>query len=207
MKRWLAVTLLALCLSGAAWANSTSIVFTNQGGSITTSSNTLTLSNSTLTSFTGLNGIPISGTLGSVSFTTGPLSSGSLSMGGIFAAGGSFTISGNGSNGLPNGVLFQGTFNGPVNWIALYNPAGNAGLGAWTYGLAGTISGLLSNGTAVLGGTVQFTFDVPQGAQFNSRVRLKDGVTQVTVPEPGTLGLLGTGLFALAGLVRRKLSR
>lgn len=207
MKRCIAIALLSLCLAGAAWANSTSIVFNNQGGRITTSGSTLTLSNSTLTSFTGFNGVPITGTLGSVAFTTGPLISGSLGAGGMFAAGGTFTITGNGTNGLPNGVIFQGTFNGPVSWVALYNPAGFGGKGNWTYSLAGTLSGVLANGEDGFGGTVQFTFDVPQGMQFDDRVRLKDGVTLVSAPEPGTLGLLGTGLFALAGLVRRKLSK
>ncbi len=206
MKKWLVVVLLAVCVPVAAWANSTSIVFDNHGGKITTSSNTLTLSNSTLTSFTGLNGVPITGTLGSVSFTTAALIGGTLGGGGTFAAGGSFTITGNGSNGLPNGVLFQGAFSGPVNWTASFNPAGNAGKGAWTYALSGAVTGTLNNGASAFGGTVQVTFDVPQGKQFSNAVRLNSGVTTVTVPEPGTLGLLGTGLFALAGLARRKLS-
>lgn len=206
MKKWLAVALLALCVPAGAWANSTSIVFDNHGGKITTTSSTLTLSNSTLTSFTGLNGVPIAGSLGSVSFTTAALSSGSLAGGGIFAAGGSFSISGNGSNGLPNGALFQGTFSGPVNWTATFNPAAFGGKGAWYYTLSGNVVGTLNNGEAVFGGTMQFTFDVPKGKTFSKGVNLNNGVTTVAVPEPSTLGLLGTGLFALAGLVRRKLS-
>lgn len=206
MKKWLAAALLALCVPVVTWANSTSIVFDNHGGKITTSSNTLTLSNSTLTSFTGLNGVPITGTLGSVSFTTAALIGGTLGGGGTFGAGGSFTITGNGSNGLPSGSLFQGTFSGPVNWTATFNSGGNAGKGAWSYALSGTVLGTLNNGAAAYGSTVQFTFDVPKGSQFSKGVRLNNGVTTVTVPEPGTLGLLGTGLFLLAGLVRRKLS-
>ena len=67
------------------------------------------------------------------------------------------------------------------------------------------MSGTLSNGAHATGGTLQFTFDVPNGQQFSKNVRLNQGVTTVTVPEPSTLGLLGTGLLGLAGLVRRKL--
>jgi hypothetical protein len=103
------------------------------------------------------------------------------------------------------GVLFTGTFTGPVSWVGTFNQAGNKGLGAWTYVLKGTVSGMLSNGSPAQGATVQFTFDVPKGQPFSKGVRLNQGLTTVTVPEPGTLGLLGTGLLGLAGLVRRKI--
>jgi hypothetical protein len=106
---------------------------------------------------------------------------------------------------LPNGVLFSGIFSGPATWTAVFNPAGHGGLGNWTYVLSGTVSGTLSNGAAASGGFMQFTFDGPNSQQFGNKVNLNSGVTTVTVPEPGTLGLLGTGLFSLAGLVRRKL--
>jgi hypothetical protein len=205
MKRVVLMALLALAVPIAAWANST-FVFDNSGGKITVGSGqSLVLSGSTLISFTGSNGVPITGTLGTVSFQTGGLTSGSLGGGGTFAAGGSFTIAGNGSNGLPSGVLFTGTFSGPANWVASFNPAGNGGLGAWTYVLSGNLTGTLGNGNLVTGGTVQLTFDVPRGQQFGSSVRLNNGITTVTVPEPGTLGLLGTGLLGLAGVVRRRL--
>lgn len=210
MKKAVLLMLLALALPLASWANSSNIVFSNTGGKIatggTTTSPTLSLSNSTLTGFTGLNGVPITGTLGTLSFTTGGLISGTLGGGGTFAAGGSFTITGNGSNGLPNGYLFQGTFSGPANWTAVFNPLGNHGKGNWTYVLTATVSGTLNNGVHAAGGTMQFTFDVPKSQPFSKGVRLNGGVTTVTVPEPGTLGLLGTGLFAVAGMVRRKFS-
>jgi hypothetical protein len=207
MRRSALLLLLILSLPVAMWANSSNVVFQNSGGKIVVGAgNSLQLKNSTLTSFTGLNGLTSTGILGTVNFSTGTMmSGGSLANGGSFLSGGSFSISGNGANGMATGVLFSGSFVGPVSWVGTYDPAGRHGLGNWTYVLSGTVSGTLSNGAHATGGTLQFTFDVPNGQQFSKNVRLNQGVTTVTVPEPSTLGLLGTGLLGLAGLVRRKL--
>lgn len=206
MRRILVLALLAMALPIASWANSTPIVFQNTGGKIRSNGTTLSLSGSTLTSFTAAGGATYTGSLGSVTFTTGAFSAGTLGVAAVFNAGGSFSIAGNGSNGIPTGVLFSGSFSGPVNWVGTFNPAGHGGLGNWTYTLTGTVQGQLSNGTNAFGGTVQFTFDVPGSKQFAKgiAVNLNDGVTTVTVPEPGTLGLFGTGLLGVAGLIRRK---
>lgn len=104
-----------------------------------------------------------------------------------------------------SGTVFQGTFTGPVNWTATFNPHARNRRGAWYYVLTGAVGGSLHNGAIAIGGTVQFTFDVPKGKTFSKDVNLNNGITTVTVPESGTLGLLGTGLLSVAGMVRRKL--
>lgn len=200
MKRIVLMALLALALPMAAFANN-SVDFTNSGGSLSGSTAGLTLTGSELIAVNGLNGGGlVTGGLGGVTFSTGSMISGSLQMGGSFNGGGSFTITGNGTNGIPNGTIFSGSFTGPVTWtlITLAN-------GTHNYTLTGSISGAWYTGGTVNGATVQLTINTGKGF-FNGSTMISSGDTNiVTVPEPGTLGLLGTGLIGLAGALHRKL--
>jgi len=190
MKRVVVVALLAVTLPMAARASS--IDFANQGGTVTGSEAAgLTLS-STLTGVIGLSGGPIAGTnLGTVVLQTGALTGGSFAAGGTLGAG-TITITGNGSSGIPTGTLFSGTFS-TATWASLGTLAD------------GTHAFLL---TAVLSGGSGTTFQgvVDMGNGFTGIGTITSGDTSVVVPEPGTLGLLGTGLLGIAGLVRRKLT-
>jgi hypothetical protein len=78
--------------------------------------------------------------------------------------------------------------------------------GTHNYTLTGSLTGTWFNGGIVEGATVQLTVNTGKGF-FNGSTNISSGDTNITVPEPGTLGLLGTGLISVAGIVRRKLKK
>jgi PEP-CTERM motif len=200
MKRMLLVALLGLALPLAAFA-SNSVDFTNSGGTLSGSNSGLTLTGSELIAVNGLKSLGlVTGDLGTMTFSTGALTNGSLQMGGKFAAGGSFIIKGNGSNGIPNGTIFNGSFSGPVSWVMV-----TLANGTHNYTLMGAISGTwLGTGITVNGATVQLTINTGLNLFNGSKVNISSGDTNITVPEPSTLGLMGIGMVGLAGVMKRR---
>jgi len=210
MRRAVILAILVLAVPMAAWADG--IDFTNQFGSISISamagtaeagtigSSVITSTGSQLASFMGITA-PKGHSLGSVSFSTGALTSGSISAGGTFSAtGSSFIVTGRGNYGQPKGTIFSGSFVGPIDW-SLVSKLGQK----LTYTLTGTIRGTYDG--KMVSGTVTDSFYTVPGQLAKGIEHISLGTTQLSVPEPGTLGLLGTGLIGIAGIFRRKLFR
>ena len=68
------------------------------------------------------------------------------------------------------GLVFNGTFSGPVTWSL---QAGVSPGGGMTYVLTGAVSGTWSNGVAVIGNTVQIA--VTSSGAFNGTISCSNG--------------------------------
>ena len=185
---WLGI--LAFALPLAAFANEIGLV--NAGGVVIGNAGGLALAGSTLIKY----GTAVGTNLGSLTFTTGAFTSGDIQNGGTLAPGGNFVITGNGTNGVPNGVIFNGTFSGPLTWSLITLKDGTNQY---------TLTGALVAMNGEVGATVQLTVNTGTSL-FSGSAQLASGDTflNITVPEPGTLSLLGTGLIGVAGYIRRK---
>jgi hypothetical protein len=198
MRRVAFVALLALALPIAVWADT--ITLTNQYGTISMSDSGIVSKGSQLTSFNGIQAPP-GHSLGSVSYSTGALISGSIASGGVFSSAGStFDVVGKGNFGEPKGPIFTGAFTGDIMWT-LVSSSGTKEV----FTLSGSLAGQLYNGVNVTGTTTQ-TITTHPGQLKQGIGHVTIGSTSLTTPEPGTLGLLGTGLLGIAGMFRRKKS-
>jgi len=198
MRRVVVIALLALALPMAVWAETITLV--NVRGTISISDSGITSKGSQLVQYNGIQAPP-GHALGSVSYGTGALTSGSIQAGGTFSSAGSyFDVVGKGNYGQPKGPIFTGGFTGDIAWTLVSSQGQKL-----VYTLSGALEGQLFNGVNVTGLTTQ-TITTHPGQLSQGIGHITLGETTIVTPEPGTLGLLGTGLLGIAGMFRRKRS-
>ncbi|MFZ0825781.1 MAG: hypothetical protein WAM87_19135, partial [Terriglobales bacterium] len=141
--------LCTLLLPVAAWADA--IDFGNNFGTVSITSAGIVSAGAELVGFNGISA-PRGHSLGSVSFSTGALTSGSIFGGGTFSSqGSSFIVTGVGKYGQPKGIIFDATFVGPIHWVLVSQP----GKFDYVFRLSGVVEGTLYTGRVVSGITHQ----------------------------------------------------
>jgi PEP-CTERM motif len=194
------LAVVALLLPVAARADTIDI--TNHFGTVTVDLSGIVSKQSELWTFNGIQAGK-GHSLGFVSFTTGAFitASGNIWTGGQFSSvGSSFIVKSNGAFGQPKGVIFNGAFEGPIDWTLV---ASNRQF--HEYQLTGTLKGQLWNGHMATGTTTQTIYTYWNQMKVDHEGLINLGGTHInSTPEPGTLGLLGTGLVAVAAALRRK---
>lgn len=182
------------------------IDFGSVNGTLAASGSTLTTSSSAggaASSLQSVNGSSLSlnaNPLGMVNFTSGSMSSGSLSSGGAFGSGGTITVTSNGDSFLwgsaANQIVFNGMFTGNQMWTSLGNGF---------YSFSGQVSGTFSNAFASL---FNLTSTSGSGLLASGEVHEQNGVYNITsadlaVPEAQTIILLAVGLLGLFAMRRK----
>jgi len=188
MRRVILLALLAVALPTAALASS--IDFNLNGGFLTVGSTSASVStNVTGICFDACN--TVSPTTGSASIILPSFATGASTP---FGSGGSISLT------TAGGYVFNGTFSSG-NWIVT-TFSGKTG-----YQFTGVATGTLTlNGSSITTTLVLSTGQTSLCKSPLGKCGFQSGdITIGTVPEPGTLGLLGTGLIGLAGIVRKKL--
>jgi hypothetical protein len=191
-KKILLMLAFALVLPMAAYADNVS--FTTNGGSLWADSFGLKVANATLVNVDGVAGA----NLGTVAFSTGLMNApGSVLTGATFRAPGSVSITDAGG-----AALFTGVFSQNPSWTVTSSG------GSKLYTFTGITTGLLDGNTSAV---LQIAFTV-EGKIFQSNPTLQPGslagvpinITAISVPEPGSMAFVGTGLLGLMGAIRRK---
>ncbi len=209
MKRVVCTVLLALLVVVLpVVARADTIDLTNQFGSVTITNAGISSMQSQLKSFNGTQA-SAGHALGRVSFWTGafmPTGPGStVWTGGQFSSVGSgFVVTGKwGPAKGDKGTIFSGAFVGPINWTLVASSKF-----FHEYYLTGQIKGQLWNGHMATGTVTEdiYTWWNQEAKDHKGSIHL-GGITINSTPEPGTLGLLGSGLLAMAGAIRRKIIR